>query len=104
MPGKAKNMQTQHLHAAIDKGAKVTVLDPRYTVTASKANLWIPIKPGTDLAFALAMIHVIITQNLYDKKFINDYTLGFEEVKEFIKPYTPQWASKITEVPAATIE
>jgi thiosulfate reductase/polysulfide reductase chain A len=104
MPGKAKNMQTQNFLAAIDKGAKVTVLDPRYTPTASKANLWIPIKPGTDLAFALAMIHVIITQNLYDKQFVNDFTSGFAEVKEFIKPYTPQWASKITEVPVATIE
>ena len=104
MPGKAKNMQTQHFLAAIDKGAKVTVLDPRYTVTASKANLWIPIKPGTDLAFALAMINVIITQNLYNKQFVSELTTGFEEVKEFIKPYTPQWASKITEVPAATIE
>jgi thiosulfate reductase/polysulfide reductase chain A len=104
MPGKAKNMQTQHFLAAIDKGAKVTVLDPRYTVTASKANLWIPIKPGTDLAFALAMINVIIGQNIYDKQFVNDLTAGFDEVKEFIKPYTPQWASKITEVPAATVE
>jgi thiosulfate reductase/polysulfide reductase chain A len=104
MPGKAKNMQTQHFLTAIDKGAKVVVLDPRYTVTASKANLWVPIKPGTDLAFALAMINVIITQNLYDKQFVSDHTTGFEQVKEFIKPYTPQWASKITEVPAVTIE
>jgi len=104
MPGKAKNMQTQHFIAALEKGAKIVVLDPRYTVTASKASLWIPIKPGTDLAFALAMINVIIIQNLYDKKFVNDYTTGFEQVKEFIKPYTPKWASEITEVPAATIE
>jgi thiosulfate reductase/polysulfide reductase chain A len=104
MPGKAKNMQTQHFIEAIEKGAKVVVLDPRYTVTASKANLWIPIKPGTDLAFALAMINVIIGENLYDRQFINDLTTGFDEVKEFIKPYTPQWASEITEVPAATIE
>ncbi len=104
MPGKAKNMQTQHFLSALDRGAKVTVLDPRYTVTASKAHLWIPIKPGTDLAFALAMINVIITQNLYDKGFVKDYTVGFEELKEFIKPYTPKWASKITEVPVATIE
>lgn len=104
MPGKAKNMQTQHFITALDRGAKITVLDPRYTVTASKAHLWIPIKPGTDLAFALAMINVIITQNLYDKDFIKDYTVGFDEVKEFIKPYTPQWASKITEVSPATIE
>jgi thiosulfate reductase/polysulfide reductase chain A len=104
MPGKAKNMQTQHFIAALDKGAKIVVLDPRFTVTASKAHLWIPIKPGTDLAFALAMINVIIMQNLYDKQFVNDYTAGFEQVKEFIKPYTPKWASEITEVPAATIE
>lgn len=104
MPGKAKNMQTQHFLEAIAKGAKGVVLDPRYTVTASKADLWIPIKPGTDLAFALAMIHVVINENLYEKTFVQDYTVGFEELKEFIKPYTPQWASEITEVSAATIE
>ena len=104
MPGKAKNMQTQNFLAAIDKGAKVVVLDPRHTPTASKADLWIPIKPGTDLAFGLAMINVIINQDLFDKQFISEHTVGFDEVKAFIKPYTPKWAAEITEVSASTIE
>lgn len=104
MPGKAKNMQTQHFVAALAKGAKITVLDPRCTVTASKADLWVPIKPGTDLAFALAMIHVILKEGLYDKQFVGAYTTGLEELKAFIPPYTPRWASEITDIPAVTIE
>ena len=62
------------------KKAKLIYLDPRYTVTASKADAWLPIKPGTDLAFYLALIHVLITEDLYDKEFVDRYTSGFEEL------------------------
>jgi thiosulfate reductase / polysulfide reductase chain A len=104
MPGKAKNMQTQGFLEAKAKGATIVVLDPLHTVTASKANLWVPIKPGTDLAFALAMINVIVNEGLYDKQFVSELTTGIDKLQEFIKPYTVGWASGITEVPAATIQ
>jgi thiosulfate reductase / polysulfide reductase chain A len=104
MPGKAKNMQTQGFLEARTKGATIVVLDPLHTVTAAKSDLWIPIKPGTDLAFALAMINVIVNEGLYDKKFVSELTTGFDKLQQFIKPYTVQWASGITEIPAATIQ
>ncbi len=98
------NSSVQALAAAIANGAKLVYLDPRFTVTASKADEWIPIKPGTDLAFVLAMMNVIIKEGLYDEEFINTYTYGFEELKGFIGDYTPEWAEGITDVPAEQIE
>ncbi|MFC1786559.1 molybdopterin-dependent oxidoreductase [Halobacteriota archaeon] len=105
--GKAKNPQARPLMEAItDGGAKLVVLDPRLTTTASHADEWIPIKPGTDLAFALSMIYVIINEELYDKGYVDTYTYGFDKLKEHINSegYTPEWASGITEVPAETIK
>jgi thiosulfate reductase/polysulfide reductase chain A len=86
-----------------EKKAKLIYLDPRYTVTAAKADEWLPIKPGTDMAFYLAMINVIITEELYDKEFVEKYTLGFEEVKERIQGKTPEWAERECEIPASKI-
>ena len=97
------NSETQDLMAAIDRGTRVVVLDPRFTKTASKATEWLPIRPGTDLAFFLAMLHVLVTEGLYDKAFVAQATVGFDEVASAVKPYTPEWAASKTEIPAATI-
>lgn len=97
------NSETQALVDAMARGAKVVLLDPRFTKTASKATEWLPIRPGTDLAFFLAMLHVIITEELYDKAFVAEHTVGFDEVAQTVKPYTPEWAASKTEIPAATI-
>lgn len=97
------NSETQDLMAAIARGVKVVLLDPRFTKTASKATEWLPIRPGTDLAFFLAVLHVIITEESYDKDFVQKYTVGFDEVAQAVKPYTPEWAASKTEIPAATI-
>ena len=86
-----------------NKKAKLVVLDPRYTVTASKADIWLPIKPGTDLAFYLALINVLITEELYDKDFVATKTQGLEEVKSAVEKYTPEWAEGETEIPARQI-
>lgn len=101
--GKAKNMQMRTTAKALAAGARLVVLDPYHSVTASKAHEWLPIKPGTDLAFCLAMIHVIVREELYDKEFVEAYTSGFEYLEEFSRNYTPQWASEITGIPAETI-
>ncbi len=97
------NSEAQDLVAAINRGAKVVVLDPRFTKTAAKATEWLPVKPGADLAFHLALIQVIIEENLVDAAFIDQYTVGFEEVKEATKGYTPEWAASKCEIPAETI-
>lgn len=85
------------------KGQQLVVLDPRFTNTASKADKWFPIKPGTDLAFNLALINVIIKENLYDTDFVKNYTYGFDKLAEHVKQYTPEWAEKETEIPADQI-
>jgi len=88
---------------AKEKGAKVVVVDPRHSETAILADEWLPIRPGTDLAFLLGMINVMVTEELYDKEFITEKTVGFEQLEEEIINYPPEWAEKICEIPAKTI-
>jgi thiosulfate reductase / polysulfide reductase chain A len=83
--------------------ARLIYIDPRFTVTASKADEWYPIKPGTDLAFILAMLNVIIGENRHDKEFVATYTTGFEKLAEHVKPFTPEWAEAETEISAKHI-
>jgi thiosulfate reductase/polysulfide reductase chain A len=96
--------ETSELSRALDRGAKMVYLDPRYTKTASKAAEWIPIRPGTDSAFLLAMINVIVSNELADCEFVKQYVLGCDDIQDVMSEYTPQWAEQITGVPAATIE
>lgn len=98
------NSETGDLIHAIDRGVKVVYLDPRFTKTAAKAAEWLPIRPGTDLAFHLALLNVIIGEGLYNNYFVSQYTVGFDEVASSVQQYTPEWASKITEIPADTIQ
>jgi len=88
----------------MERKAKLVYLDPRFTVTAAKADEWYPIRPGTDLAFILAMIHVIFRDGLQDQAFLDRWTLGASELAEHVKPYTPEWAERETEIPARDIE
>jgi thiosulfate reductase/polysulfide reductase chain A len=96
--------ETSSLMKAIASGTHVVVLDPRFTKTASKATEWLPIKPGTDLAFHLALLNVIVTNNLYNAEFVERNTIGFEELARSIGRYTPEWAAAITGIDAATID
>jgi thiosulfate reductase/polysulfide reductase chain A len=77
---------------AVAKGAQVVYVDPRYTVTASKAKEWLPIRPLTDHAFLLALIHVVIEESLYDREFVASYTVGLDELRQRVARYTPEWA------------
>ena len=95
--------ETKRIMEALSKGAKLVYVDPRFSKTSAKADWWLPIKPGTDLALILALINVIITEELYDKDFVEKNTEGFDKLKEFIKQYTPEWAEKECEIPASTI-
>ncbi len=94
--------QTRAIMKAIDNGAKLVVLDPRLSVTASKGE-WIPIKGTTDLAFVMAMANIIIAEERYDKDFVERYTSGFDQWKEAVKDKTPEWAENETGIPKETI-
>jgi thiosulfate reductase/polysulfide reductase chain A len=86
------------------KGAKMVYVDPFYNQAAAKSDEWVPIRPGTDGAFALAIGHVLIRKDLVNKDFINEWCVGFEEYAKYVADKTPEWAEKITSVPAKTIE
>ena len=77
-------------------GMKIIMVDPRYSETAAKADLWLPLRPGSDAALALAMLNVIIRERLYNKEFVDTWCDGFAELKAHVKQYSPAWASKIT--------
>src|SRR5512137_2011831 len=83
--------ETSALSLAIDRGVKVVTLDPRFTKTAAKSTEWLPIKPGTDLAFHLALLNVIITERLYNADFVSKNTDGFDRLSGAMGSYTPDW-------------
>ena len=87
----------------LKKGAKIVVIDPKRIPLADHAEMYLRIRPGTDGAMALAMINVIVNEKLYDEDFINKYTLGFGKLVAHVQKYTPDWAEKITWVPAEDI-
>lgn len=87
----------------LKKGAKLVVIDPKRIPLADLAEIYLRIRPGTDGAMALAMINVIINEKLYDANFIENYTIGFDQLVNHIQQYTPEWAEKITWVSAEDI-
>ena len=84
-------------------GAKLVVIDPVRTRTARLADWHIPIRPGTDAALALAMIHVIIKENLVDRDYIDKHTVGYDELAERASTYTPEFAAQETGIPVDDI-
>jgi len=85
------------------RGAKVVVIDPYRSRTAKEADWHIAPKPGTDGALAMAMMHTIIDEGLQDQDYVDNYTVGFAELAERVKTRTPEWAEKITGIPAEEI-
>ena len=92
-----------NLLAAMDKGAKLTYIDPRVTVTATKADRYWMIRPGTDLALNYALMHTILREGLHDKVYVRRWVKGLKELEAFVEPYTPAWAAKETGIPAEEI-
>ena len=86
------NSQVQEFASAIEKDAVVIVVDPRFSVAASKAKYYLPIKPGTDIALLLAWMNVIVKEKLYDVDYVSKYGFGFEQFAAEINQYTPEWA------------
>ncbi len=82
---------------------KKIVIDPRPIGLAEKADLWLQLKPGSECALALAMIHAIIAEDLYDHAFVEKFGFGFDRLARHVRPFTPEWASPVTRIPAALI-
>jgi anaerobic selenocysteine-containing dehydrogenase len=79
------------------------IIDPRASALATRATLWLQPRPGTDCALAMGMINYIINTGLYDKEFVENWTYGFDKLKERVAPYTPEKVSEITWVPQEKI-
>ncbi len=88
---------------AVKKGAKLIVADPRKIELVDYATIWLRHLPGTDVALFNGLLNVLIQENLIDEEFISARTEGFEEVKKAVEPFTPEYVSKITNVPADNI-
>ncbi|KAF0142039.1 MAG: Molybdopterin oxidoreductase Psr/Psh family PsrA-like catalytic subunit [Stygiobacter sp.] len=86
------NTQVQEFATAVQNDASVIVVDPRFSVAASKAKYYLPIKPGTDIALLLAWMNVIVSEKLYDVDYVAKYGFGFEQFAAEISQYTPEWA------------
>lgn len=102
-PDNSKLPLAMKIYEALDNGLSLIVINPNRTPLA-KRGIHIQIRPGTDCALALGMLNVIISENLYDKEFIEKYTVGFDKLKEHVKQYPPQKVEEITWVPASDIK
>jgi len=90
------NSQVQEFAHAIERRIPIIVVDPRYSVAASKAKYWLPIKPGTDLALVLSWLNLLVTERRYDREFVERYGTGFDKFVAAIAGYTPEWAARET--------
>lgn len=86
------NTQVQEFANAVQKDATIIVADPRFSVAASKAKFYLPVKPGTDIALLLAWMNVIVSEKLYDVEYVTKYGFGFEQFAAEISTFTPEWA------------
>jgi anaerobic selenocysteine-containing dehydrogenase len=92
-----------NVREALDRNPKIIVVDPRETQLARRADVWLQVRPGADDALALAIINVILAEQLHDTAFTARWTHGFEALAEHVRPFTPEWAETITWVGADKI-
>lgn len=106
MPAKGKNVYARTCAEALRNGAKMVFFSPLRSATASLAHEYFPIRPGSDLAVANAMIHVILEENLFDKEFLeaySDFAQYEQQIRAHFAPFTPEWAEGLSDVPAKDI-
>jgi thiosulfate reductase/polysulfide reductase chain A len=97
------NTQVQEFARAVERRIPIIVVDPRFSVAASKAKYWLPIRAGTDLALILAWCNVLVSDGRYDRAFVEEHGHGFDKFVAAIKDNTPEWAAQETGIDAATI-
>ncbi len=90
----AHNSQVQEFVRAQARGAKLVVLDPRYSTVASKSDVWLPVRPGSDTAIVLAWIRQLIVDEAYDASFVERHCTGFDELSQHVKSFTLPWAAQ----------
>jgi len=90
------------IYEALDRGLKLIVIDPK-RIPLAQRGIHLQLRPGTDCALALAMMNVIISENLHKKEFVEKYTIGFDKLVEHVKGYTPEKVAEICQVPALEI-
>ncbi len=102
--GECAPITTDYVWRARDQGAKLIVADPRFTPIARNADLYLPVRPGTDLALLMAMLHVIVRDGLTDRAFIDAHTTGFEKTAQSVEAWNPQRAAEVSGVAPEAIE
>ncbi|HEY3447552.1 MAG TPA: molybdopterin-dependent oxidoreductase [Myxococcales bacterium] len=90
----AHNSQVQEFVRARARGAKLVVLDPRLSTVAQKADVWLPVKPGSDLAVILSWIHLLLAEEGFDREFVDAHCSGLDELRAHVASSTPEWAAK----------
>jgi thiosulfate reductase/polysulfide reductase chain A len=96
------NTAVQDLATAVNNGAKLVAVDPRFSVIAGKGK-WLPIKPATDIALLNGWAHILIKEKIYDIDFVNANTIGLDDVWETVKDSTPERTAAITGIPVEDI-
>jgi anaerobic selenocysteine-containing dehydrogenase len=102
-PTNSNPMRAMRISRARRKGAKLIVIDPRHIPLSKNADIHIGIRPGSDCALALGILNVIISEELYDKEFVEKWTVGFDKLKEHVKNYPLEKVSELTWVSTETI-
>src|SRR5215218_6512225 len=102
--GECAPITTDYVWRARDNGARLIVIDPRMTPITRNADLYLPVRPGTDLALLLAMLHVILRDGLENRAFIEAHTVGFDQVAASVRGWDPTTAASVTGVPPEQIE
>ncbi len=103
-PAETNIHQMPFIETAVEAGARLVVVDPRRTETAERAELLVQPRPGSDLALALALAHILFREALVDEAFLDTHVVGHEGYREAVEACTPEWAEEITGVPARFIE
>jgi assimilatory nitrate reductase catalytic subunit len=102
--GECAPITTDYFWRCRDNGGQLIVADPRMTPNTRNADLYLPLRPGTDLALLMGMLHVILRDGLEDREFISQYTTGFEAVAESVKQWDLLKVAEMTGVPPESIE
>ena len=102
--GECAPITTDYVWRCRDNGGRLIVADPRMTPISRNADLFLPVRPGTDLALLNGMLHVVLRDNLQDDAFIAQHTNGFEAVKESVRGYDPRKVAEVTGVPPEAVE